>query len=263
MGILNLTPDSFYASSRVKDDKELIDRAGKMLEDGADILDLGAYSTRPGADHVSPEIEMERLVIGITTVRNAFPSALISADTFRAAIARAAVEAGASLVNDVGCGILDTEMFSTVAELNVPYILMHNRAMPKEMTQATEYRDLIPDVISELNSAVEKLKTLGHEQIIIDPGFGFSKTIDQNFQIMRGLSNFEQLGFPVLVGISRKSMIYKSLHTEPSEALVGTSALHMMALENGANILRVHDVKACKQVITLWEKTISRTVRNA
>lgn len=252
MGILNITSDSFYASSRVNEQDEILIRAGEMIESGADILDIGAYSTRPGAADIPVSIEKEKLTKAIYMVRSKFPDAIISADTFRAEIAEAAVDAGADIINDVGCGILDKHMFLTIAKRKVPYILMHNRAMPQNMAKATLYANLVNDIVKELSLQIEKLRDLGVSDIILDPGFGFSKTSDQNFELLSRLDELKIFELPLLVGISRKKMIYNTLGIDPSEALNGTTALNILALERGANILRVHDVVACRQAINLW-----------
>ena len=254
MVILNLTPDSFYEGSRVMDEEAILVKAETMVEEGADILDLGAYSTRPGADEVSVEIEKKRLVAGIHSVRNRFPDVVISADTFRSDVARAAVKANADMINDVGSGILDPDMFETVAELNVPYILMHNRGNPKEMTKLTDYRDVVDEVIFELSQKLDTLRRLGIKDVIIDPGFGFSKTVEQNFEMLRRLDEFSVLECPLLVGISRKSMIWRTLGTDAVGALNGTTVLNTMALQNGADILRVHDVRECREAVLLHER---------
>ena len=251
MGILNLTDDSFYAGSRVLGTSSVLAKAGQMLNEGADILDLGAYSTRPGADDVSVEQETERLIGAIKAIKNKFPDAILSADTFRANIARQAVEAGAAIINDVGSGMLDPEMFDAVADLGVPYILMHNRGTPKDMNEKAIYRNVVNEVILELSEKMDTLRGKGVADVIIDPGFGFAKTVDHNFELLRRLDEFKMLECPVLVGISRKSMIWRTLGTEPSEALNGTTALNMVALHKGTAILRVHDVKEAKECIEL------------
>ncbi len=254
MGILNVTTDSFYESSRVNHQDDILAKASEMLDAGADILDFGAYSTRPGADDIDLASERKKLTAAIRFCRQNYPDAIISADTFRAEVAEAAVDSGADLINDVGCGVLDPNMFQTVARLNVPYVLMHNRAMPKDMTKATSYNDVLNDIVKELSNRIERLRELGVKDIILDPGFGFSKTSDQNFELLNRLDEFKLFNLPLLVGISRKKMIYKTLNVEPSQALNGTTALNVLALERGANILRVHDVAECKEAITLWHR---------
>ena len=252
MGILNVTPDSFYAGSRVAHLDEVVRRAGEMLEHGATFLDVGGYSTRPGADDISPEEELGRVVPAIGAVLKAFPEALISADTFRAAVARAAVEAGAGMVNDISGGTLDAEMFGTVAALQIPYVLMHLRGTPQTMTSYTQYEDLPREVFGYFVRKVFALRQLGVKDIVLDPGFGFAKTPDQNYQLLRHWDYFKPLGLPVLAGLSRKSMIYKKLGIPIAEALNGTTVLNTLALTKGAAILRVHDVKEAVQAIRLY-----------
>ncbi len=253
MGILNITPDSFYEGSRANDLQEVIDSAGKMLEAGAFILDIGGYSTRPGAEDISENIELERVIPAIEAIHKTFPKAYISIDTFRSEVAKCAVKAGASLVNDVSGGNLDTEMFNTVAKLDVPYILTHMRGTPTTMKSLTNYGHLLNDISIELSAKCLTLKRLGVKDIIIDPGFGFAKTIAQNYDMLRNLGYFKRLKFPILAGLSRKSMIYKTLDTSAREALNGTTALNMAALMNGASILRVHDVKEAIETIKLYK----------
>lgn len=253
MGILNITPDSFFAGSRLKTDDLVLKAAENMLNDGAFILDIGGYSTRPGAENISITEEIERVVPAITAIIQRFPQAIISVDTFRSEVAKAAIEAGACIVNDVSGGNLDEEMFQTVATLGVPYILMHMRGTPETMKGLTQYDHLLNDMAVELSQKCEALQNLGVKDIIIDPGFGFAKTIDQNYEILRNLGFFKRLKHPLLAGLSRKSMIYKTLDTIPEEALNGTTALNMAALMNGASILRVHDVKEANETIRLYQ----------
>lgn len=255
MGILNLTPDSFFEGSRVnQDDKSILQTAEKMIREGADFLDLGGYSTRPGAENISCEEEKKRVIPAISLIKKYFPEILISVDTFRSNVAKAAVESGADLINDISSGNLDSAMLETVSRLGVPYIAMHMRGTPQTMQAQTDYSDLIPEIIRYFAEKLNQFKKLGIKDVIIDPGFGFAKTKDQNFDLLRELKNLKLLGIPVLVGISRKSMIYKSLDCQPSEALNGTTALNMFALLQGANILRVHDVKEAKETIQLFEQ---------
>lgn len=251
MGILNLTDDSFYAGSRVSGSESVLAKAEEMLNQGADILDLGAYSTRPGADDISAAQETERLIDGIKAIKDKFPGAILSADTFRAEIARKAVEAGADLINDVGSGVRDPDMFDAVALLGVPYVLMHNRGTPKTMNSLAKYKDVVNEVVFELSQKLDTLRRKGVADVIIDPGFGFAKTVDQNFEMLSRLDEFKMLDCPVLVGISRKSMIWRTLDTDPSEALNGTTALNMIALQNGAGVLRVHDIKEARECVEL------------
>lgn len=253
MGILNITPDSFYADSRVNQDTAILKKAEQMVEEGALILDIGGYSTRPGAEDISPEEESKRVTQAISLIRSKFPDVLISVDTFRSSVAKAAVESGANIINDVSGGILDTTMFETVAQLKVPYILMHMRGTPQTMKDLNQYDNLLVDIGKELAEKCNQLKSLGVADIIIDPGFGFAKSIAQNYELLRNLGYFIRLGYPLLAGLSRKSMIYKTLHIEPSEALNGTTALNMVALQNGASILRVHDVKEANETIKLYK----------
>ncbi|EJF11793.1 dihydropteroate synthase [Pontibacter sp. BAB1700] len=254
MGILNVTPDSFYAGSRLSSPDEVVQRAKSMLEDGADILDLGGYSSRPGAADVSTAEELDRVIPAIEAIMQAFPGAVISVDTFRAEVAEASIKAGASIINDISGGNLDEAMFETVAQMQVPYILMHMRGTPQTMNSLTDYQDLVLDVLDELQVKVAQLKSLGVNDIILDPGFGFAKTVDQNFELMHRLEELRVLELPLLVGVSRKSMTYKYLGIDQSEALAGTIALNTIALGKGADILRVHDVKETKQTIQLYTK---------
>lgn len=253
MGILNVTPDSFYAGSRVTSSVELHRRVERMLAQGADIIDVGGYSSRPGADDVSPEEEMARVRRGVEAIRRVSADIPVSVDTFRADVARHAVlDWGADIVNDISGGALDSRMFPTVAELKVPYILMHMRGTPATMQTMTDYEDVTADVVAELSGLMHQLELDGVADIIIDPGFGFAKTLDQNYELMRHLPQMAQLlGKPVLVGISRKSMITKLLSVTADEALPGTVALNTFALLNGASILRVHDVEAAVQAVRI------------
>lgn len=251
MAILNATPDSFHAESRTTAPIHAVEKAAAMLADGADIIDLGAYSTRPGAAHISEDEEWLRLQPVLTAIVKAHPEAIISIDTFRAEIARKAIDCGAHMINDVSGGTLDENMFKTVAACQVPYILMHMRGTPQTRQQFTTYADVTADVINDLSHKIAQLRELGLNDIIIDPGFGFAKTLEQNYQLLNNLEALKILGLPVLVGVSRKSMINKVLGTTAKEALNGTTALNAFALERGATILRVHDVKEAKEVITL------------
>lgn len=254
MGILNITADSFHSGSRVFTKPDYLAAAKKMVLEGADILDIGAYSTRPGADDISIEEETTRLCEAISAIHALNPEILLSADTFRAAVAKKAVEAGADIINDVSGGILDDAMYETVARLRVPYILMHYRGTPKTMNSLAIYDDLVGEIVLEMSEKVNRLRLLGVADIIIDPGFGFAKTATQNFELLKRLRELELLGCAILVGLSRKSMVWRTLECKPEEALNGTTALNMLALQNGAKILRVHDVKEAKEVIALWNK---------
>ncbi|NUQ24181.1 MAG: dihydropteroate synthase [Saprospiraceae bacterium] len=253
MGILNTTPDSFYAGSRVPGEKDLMESAASMLEEGAAILDVGGVSTRPGAAVVSEEEERRRVLPVIAAIKRHFPEALISVDTFRASVAAAAMAEGAVMVNDISAGRLDEAMYRTVADLEVPYVLMHMQGTPQDMQHNPVYGDVVLEVLDYLIAEVGKLRELGVKDIVIDPGFGFGKTITHNFQLLRSLHVLGILELPVLAGISRKSTIYKTLGVTAQEALNGTTALHMVALQQGARILRVHDVKPAQEVIRLWE----------
>lgn len=255
MGILNLTPDSFFSGSRSQTSKEmLILKASQMIQEGADILDLGGYSTRPGASEVTEEEEIKRVIPAVEWISEAFPSVLISVDTFRANVARAAVLAGAQLVNDISAGNLDSKMLETVGQLDVPYIAMHMRGNPKTMLEKTNYSDILVEIMNYFSEKVANCKANGIKDIIVDPGFGFAKTVEQNYEILRNLDYFLALSLPILIGVSRKSMIYKTLGISPEEALNGSTALHMYALSKGANILRVHDIKEAKETLNLYKQ---------
>lgn len=255
MGIVNVTPDSFFAGSRSSTIPDIAKRVEEMITAGADMLDLGAYSSRPGASDVSEEEECRRIALGMKVIRDISPDIPVSVDTFRAGVAReAVVNLGADIVNDISGGDLDQEMWATVADLNAPYILMHMRGNPSTMQALTEYHDVTADVISDLSEKLRRLRLMGVSDIIIDPGFGFSKTTEQNFEMMRNLQLFKSsLGAPVLVGVSRKSMITKSLGITPMEALPGTIALDTIALTRGASILRVHDVSEAVAAVRMYE----------
>lgn len=253
MGILNVTPDSFYDGGKYEDKIAIKEQVDKMLKEGATIIDIGGMSSRPGADIISLEEELQRVIPIIDLVATAFPEAIISVDTIRAEVAERAINSGAHIINDISAGRLDAKMYETVAKLGVPYILMHMKGKPKDMQEQTNYEDITRDILSFLTKEVEKLRELGVIDIIIDPGFGFGKTIQQNYTLLQKLNIFQLLDCLVLAGLSRKSMIYKLLGTSPDQALNGTTALHMVALQQGANILRVHDVKEAKEVIELWK----------
>lgn len=256
MGILNITPDSFYSGSRTMRDSEIASRIETMIVQGANFIDVGAYSSRPGAEDVSPEEEISRLRRGMAVLRKLAPDIPVSIDTFRADVARTAIEEmGADIINDISGGTLDKNMFSTVANLKVPYILMHMRGTPATMQQFTNYDDVTAEVIHDLSVKLRRLRLLGVADVIIDPGFGFSKTLEQNFELMRNLSEFSVLECPVLVGISRKSMITRSLGIETSEALAPTVALDAVALTKGAAFIRVHDVREAVQTVSLFNMT--------
>lgn len=252
MGIMNVTPDSFYSGSRVAATDEIVEKAGQMLSEGAGMIDVGGYSTRPGAREVSAEEEGDRIESAVEPLAKFFPNLIISVDTFRAEVAERGIRKGAHMINDVAGGTLDDTMFETVARLRVPYILMHMRGTPQTMNSLTDYERLIPDILWDLRQKAALLQSKGVADLIIDPGFGFAKTIAQNFELMRELKQFRLLGYPVLVGISRKTTIYKTLHISPEEALNGTTVLNTLALERGASILRVHDVKPAVEAVKLW-----------
>ncbi len=255
MGILNITPDSFYAGSRVMDEKALLEQASRMLADGADLLDIGGYSTRPGAAEVSEEEERKRVSWAASLLIREFPDALISVDTFRASVAKAGVEAGACMINDVGGGTLDAQMFEMVASLQVPYVLMHMRGTPQTMTGLNQYDDLAKEIIDYFAVTLNKLRQLGVKDIVADPGFGFAKNIQQNYILLNRMRLLKALDVPLLVGISRKSLIWKSLGISPEEAGNGTTVLNTIALDRGASILRVHDVKQTVETVKLWRLT--------
>ena len=264
MGIINITPDSFYKGSRYIKDEEILGTATKMLEDGADILDIGGYSSRPGAGNISMEEEWSRVLKAAKLINRELPDAIISIDTFRADIAREAVlECGAHIINDISGGEADSRMFSIVEKLNVPYILMHMKGDPRTMQNNPVYEDIVADILKWFGERIFKLKSAGLNDIIIDPGFGFGKTINHNFELLRRLGDFSIAGLPVLVGISRKSMIWKTLDISVDEALNGTTALNAIAIFNGADILRVHDVKEAVQTVRLIRKVKNAETRNA
>ncbi len=256
MGIINLTPDSFYDGGRNNDPLKALKKVEEYLSEGADILDLGAYSSRPGAEHISEQAELERLLPVVTAIVREFPKAVLSIDTFRSAVAKVAVDAGAHIINDISAGELDKEMFGAVASLNVPYILMHMKGTPQTMTSQTNYTDIITEVCHYFAAKIAGLKELGVKDMIVDPGFGFAKTPAQSFEILKNLDLLKITGHPVLAGLSRKSMIYTTLNKDADSALNGTIAANTIALMKGANILRVHDVTAAKDAITIFERVI-------
>jgi len=249
MGILNVTPDSFYAGSRATDLTEILLRAETMIAEGADIIDVGGYSSRPGATDISEAEELQRVVPVLEALRNKFPQIVLSIDTFRSKVAQAALLAGANLINDITGGS-DPNMYP-VARGKAPYVLMHMRGTPQTMNQLTQYEDLLREMIEYFHVRIEMLKQAGVTDVIIDPGFGFAKTAEQNFQILQHLERFHILEKPLLIGLSRKSMIWRTLQTTPDHALNGTTVLNTIALQKGASILRVHDVKAAREVIML------------
>jgi dihydropteroate synthase len=254
MGILNLTPDSFYSNSRMGSVDAALQRAEACLNEGAAFIDIGAYSSRPGADEVTTDEELKRIIPVIGAISKRFPEAKLSVDTFRAKVAQESIEAGAHLINDISGGNLDKLMFETVAALNVPYILMHMQGTPQTMQQKPVYKNIGLEVVNYLAEKVSTLRKLGVKDIILDPGFGFAKNTTHNYQLFNQLENLDVFGLPVLVGISRKSMIYKLLGTTAEEALNGTTVLNTIALQKGASILRVHDVRAAVECIAIVEK---------
>lgn len=253
MGILNITPDSFYDGGKYANLKDILIHTEKMLTEGADIIDIGAISTKPGSIEVSEGAESARLIPVLKEIKKRFPNAIISIDTFRHGIAERAIESGAHIINDISGGALDHKMFETIARLKVPYIIMHMQGTPQTMQLAPNYKNIVHEIISYFSEKSRQLKQLGLHDIIIDPGFGFGKTLKHNYEIINHLEDFNLLEMPVLVGISRKSMIYKALNISPDEALNGTTALHVTALQKGATILRVHDVKEAVDVIKISE----------
>ncbi len=256
MGIVNVTPDSFYSASRTFDVDSLEKKVEQMVSEGVDIFDIGAYSTRPGADDVSPEEELRRLQRGMEVVKRMAPNIPVSIDTFRANVARACVEEmGADIVNDVSGGTLDADMAATMGQLDVPYILMHMRGTPATMQHFTDYPGgVVADVVADLKAKMEHFREQGCRQVILDPGFGFSKTLEQNYELMNGLTAFHELNAPLLVGISRKSMIFRLLGTSSAESLEGTTVLNTIAMLAGSHILRVHDVRAAVEARAILEE---------
>ena len=256
MAIINITPDSFFTESQCNNEKTIIERVEKAINNGAKILDIGGYSTRPNADFVSENEEIRRICWALEIIRKKFPEIPISIDTFRAKVAEIAVnQYDVDMINDISGGMLDENMLPIVAKINCPYVLMHTKGTPQNMQQQTDYEDLTADILKYFSEKIEKLRNLGFtSDIIIDVGFGFAKTTEQNYQLMRELSIFECFNAPILVGISRKSMIYNVLGTTPQEALNGTTTLHTIALLNGANILRAHDVKEAVETIKIFKK---------
>ncbi len=252
MGILNVTPNSFYDGGKYQQENEVLKRVGNMLSEGADFIDVGAYSSKPNAAFVSEEEELNRLIPVLKSVLKTFPQTVISIDTFRSEVARIAVENGAALINDISAGSLDEKMMKTVAKLQVPYIMMHMKGTPQTMMQLTEYDDIVKEILFYFSEKIAQARSSGINDIIIDPGFGFAKTTEQNYEIMQKLQLFEILELPILAGVSRKSMIYRPLESTPENALNGTTALNMIALTKGTSILRVHDVKEAVECIKLF-----------
>lgn len=255
MGVLNVTPDSFYDGGRYTAEKKIASKVEKMILEGADFIDVGAYSSRPGAAIISYEEEVRRLSETIKVLKSRFPSIIISIDTFRSGIARKMVEEyGADMINDISAGDMDKEMFSTIADLQIPYVMMHMQGTPQTMQKNPKYKNIVKDIITIFAGKVEELKLLGVDDVILDPGFGFGKTLDHNYELMNGLGLFAVLNKPIMVGVSRKSMIGKLLGCTPDEALNGTVVLNTIALMKGIDILRVHDVKEAVEAIRIVEK---------
>lgn len=251
MGILNLTPDSFYDGGVLKNEKDILGQAEKMLSEGATFLDLGGYSSRPGAKDILISEELNRVIPAIELILKNFPETLISIDTFRSEVAKKAIENGAAIINDISAGMLDEAMLPTVAQLQVPYVMMHMRSTPQTMQSQTDYDNVTLDVLHYFSERIAAARKLGINDIIADPGFGFAKTLEQNFELLSNLELFKNLNVPFLIGVSRKKMIHKTLNISPQEALNGTTALNSIALLKGANILRVHDVKEAVECIKL------------
>lgn len=254
MGILNVTPDSFYEGSRMQTEMEIIQRIEHILSEGASIIDIGAYSSRSNAENVSPKEEMERLRMGLSILRKVQPDAIVSVDTFRADVARMCVEEyGVSIINDIAAGEMDADMFRTVADLNVPYIMMHMRGTPQDMQHRPHYDNLLKEVFGYFARKVQQLRDLGVKDMILDPGFGFGKTVEHNYELLAHLEDFRIFELPLLVGVSRKSMIYRLLGTTPQEALNGTTVLDTICLLKGVDILRVHDVREAVETVKIVE----------
>ena len=251
MGIMNLTPDSFYDGGRLKNDKEILLHAEKLINEGATFIDIGGYSSRPNAEHISEKEELQRVIPVINMVIDRFPDALISIDTFRSKVAKYAVQSGACMINDISAGNMDEKMFETVAELQVPYIIMHMKGTPQTMQKNPTYDNIIQEIIFYFSQKISELRSLGVNDLIIDVGFGFGKTIQQNYILLKNLSLFKSLEVPILTGVSRKSMLYKMIDATAQEALNVTTVANTIALLNGANILRVHDVKETIEAIKI------------
>ena len=252
MGIINVTPDSFYGGSRVADEGMLIERVRQMLTDGADVIDVGACSTRPGSQQVDAQGEMNRLQWALAAIRREFPDTIVSVDTYRAQVARRCVEEwGTDIINDISGGMIDQDMFATVAQLGVPYVLMHTRGTPETMSQLTDYHNVAAEVLEWMARRIDELRQMGVADVIADPGFGFAKTVEQNYELLARLDAFHALDAPLLVGVSRKRMIYTPLHCDADGALNGTTVVNTIALMHGAHILRVHDVKAAAEAVEL------------
>lgn len=254
MGILNVTPNSFFDGGKYKNEDEIISQVDKMLSEGATFIDIGAYSSKPSAEFVSEQEEIERIIPVIELILKHFPDTLLSIDTFRAEVAKASIESGAAIINDIAAGELDDKMFEIIAHYNVPYIMMHMRGNPQTMQSLTQYDNIVKEMLFYFSEKVKKARSLGINDLILDPGFGFAKTTDQNYEVLQKMELFNLLELPVLAGVSRKSMIYKTLNNTAQEALNGTTVLNTIALTKGAKILRVHDVKEAVECVTLFNK---------
>ena len=254
MGILNVTPNSFFDGGKYKTESVILSQVGKILTDGATFIDVGAYSSKPSAEFVSEKEELNRIVPVVNLILEKFPDSLISIDTFRSEVAKVCLENGAAIINDISAGNLDDKMLETIAKYNVPYIMMHMRGTPQTMQTMTNYDNIIKEMLFYFSQRIAEARSLGINDLIIDPGFGFAKTLEQNYEVLQKLELFEMLELPLLAGFSRKSMIYKTLHSTAEEALNGTSVLNTIALTKGAKILRVHDVKEAMECVTLFNK---------
>jgi len=254
MGILNVTPNSFFDGGKYKNEGEIISQVEKMLSEGATFIDIGAYSSKPSAEFVTEQEEIDRIVPAVELILKHFPETLLSIDTFRAAVAKASIESGAAIINDIAAGELDNKMFDVIADYNVPYIMMHMRGNPQTMQSMTQYEDIVKEMLFYFSEKVKKARSFGINDLILDPGFGFAKTTDQNYEVLQKMELFNLLELPVLAGVSRKSMIYKTLGNTAQEALNGTTVINTIALTKGAKILRVHDVKEAVECVTLMNK---------
>ena len=254
MGILNVTPNSFFDGGKYKTESVILSQVEKMLTDGATFIDVGAYSSKPSAEFVSEKEELNRIVPVVNLILEKFPETLISIDTFRSEVAKVCLENGAAIINDISAGNLDDKMLETIAEYNVPYIMMHMRGTPQTMQTMTNYENIVKEILFYFSERIAKARSYGINDLIVDPGFGFSKTVEQNYEVLRKLGLFEMLELPLLAGFSRKSMIYKALNSNAQEALNGTTVLNTIALTKGAKILRVHDVKEAMECVTLFNK---------
>ncbi|MCW2118855.1 dihydropteroate synthase [Flavobacterium sp. 7A] len=254
MGILNITPNSFFDGGTYKNEADILSKVNKMLVDGATFIDIGAYSSKPNAEFVSVQEEINRILPVVALLMKQLPEVILSIDTFRSEVARICIESGAAIINDISAGKLDEKMMETVAKARVPYIMMHMKGNPQTMQTLTDYDNIVKEMILYFSERVFEARRHGISDIIIDPGFGFAKTLDQNFEVIRKLEDFQMLDLPLLAGISRKSMVYKTLETSPEEALNGTTVLNTISLSKGANILRVHDVKEAAETVKLWNK---------